>query len=69
MDDSLLKDIATDIGVTKGIVQEIKKQMGDIKKEQDNQDTRLRRVENIFLPVVFAFGIFGNKILEYMGLR
>ena len=69
MDDTLLKEIALDIGETKGIVKGIKKQMDDIKKEQDNQDTRLRRVENIFLPVVFAFGIFGNKILEYIGLR
>ena len=69
MDSTLLKEIAQDIGETKGIVREIKKQMGDIKKEQDNQDTRLRRVENIFLPVVFAFGVFGNKILEYIGLR
>ncbi|MCK4820580.1 hypothetical protein KA005_32745 [bacterium] len=69
MDETLLKEIAQDIGVTKGIVKGIKKQLDDVKKEQDNQDTRLRRVENIFLPVVFAFGIFGNKILEYMGLR
>lgn len=69
MDSTLLKEIAQDIGETKGIVKGIKKQMDDIKKEQCNHDTRLRRVENIFLPVVFAFGIFGNKILEYIGLR
>lgn len=69
MDSMLLKEIAQDIGETKGIVKGIKKQMDDIKKEQCNHDARLCRVENIFLPVVLVFGIFGNKMLEYMGLR
>jgi len=32
------------------------------------QDTRLRRVENLFLPVLAAISIFAHKVTEWLRL-
>jgi len=68
MDDQLLKDIAQDIGETKGMVSAMVEEMKKTDKTLNRHDTRLRRIENFFLPAVAILGFISQKIMKVIGL-
>ena len=68
MDEQILKDMATDIGETKGMVSAMFDQMEKFDDKIERHDTRLRRVENFFLPAIAVLSLFASKILEVFGL-
>ena len=68
MDDQLLKDIAQDIGETKGLVKAMVDDINKTDKTLNRHDTRLRRIENFFLPVIVILSFFGSKIMKVFGL-
>ena len=67
MDEQILKDIATDIGETKGMVGALVDQMDKFDEKVERHDSRLRRVENFFLPAIAVLSLFANKIMGVLG--
>lgn len=67
MTDQILTDMAQDIGETKGMVIGLTKQISDLNKAMTRQDTRIRRIENFFLPAVAVVGLLSQKILKVFG--
>ena len=68
MDDQLLKDMAQDIGETKGMVKAIVDDIDKIDKSLNRHDTRIRRIENFFLPAIAVLSLVSQKILKVIGL-
>jgi len=68
MDDQLLKDIAQDIGETKGMVKAIIDDMDKTDKTLTRHDTRIRRIENFFLPAIAVLSLVSHKIMKVFGL-
>ena len=68
MDEQLLKDIASDIGETKGMVKAMVDDINKTDKTLTSHDTRIRRIENFFLPAVAVLGLLSQKILKVFGL-
>lgn len=68
MEEQLLKDIALDIGETKGMVKAIVDDIDKIDKSLNKHDTRIRRIENLFLPAVAILSLISQKILKVVGL-
>ena len=62
-----MTDMAKDIGETKGLVIGLTKQIGELNKMTTRQDTRIRRIENFFLPAVAVVGLLSQKILKMFG--
>lgn len=68
MDDQILKEIAQDIGETKGMVSAMSDDFEKIDKTLNRHDKRLRRIENLFIPVVAFLSLIGHKITKLVGL-
>lgn len=68
MDAQLLNTMAQDIGETKGMVKAMMDDMDKTDKTLVRHDTRLRRIENIFIPVIAFLSFVGSKILKVCGL-
>ena len=64
MDEQLLRDIANDIGETKGMVRTLVEEMKKTDEALNQYDRRLRRIENIFLPAVIIIGIIIDKVIN-----
>lgn len=68
MEDQLLKEIAQDIGETKGMVGAMRDDFEKIDKTLNRHDKRLRRIENLFIPAVAFLSLIGHKIMKIIGL-
>ena len=67
MDEQILKDMATDIGETKGMVSAMTEEMKKINNTLNRHDSRLRRVENFFLPAIAVLSLLAGKIMGWVG--
>lgn len=67
MDDQIMATMASDIGETKGMVIGLSEQISALNKTMTRQDTRIRRIENFFLPAVAVVGLLSQKILKFFG--
>ncbi|MBU0792235.1 MAG: hypothetical protein KKC55_17495 [Gammaproteobacteria bacterium] len=68
MENQLLKEIAQDIGETKGMVSAMRDDFEKIDRTLNRHDKRLRRIENLFIPAVAVLGLIGQKIMKLIGL-
>jgi len=74
MEEQLLKEIAQDIGETKGMVSGMKDDFEKIDKRFDKVDTklnrhdkRIRRLETWFVPLIAGLSLFIQEIRKVFG--
>jgi len=65
MDDALLKEIAEDIGELKGMMSAMQVDLTSGKKQFSKHDSRIKRIELWFIPVLGTMSLAVYLIIEF----